>query len=213
MLGFAFVDVFRTLRFDLDWKRSTPALEAEIVAWAEQRLASATLFIPTPATQLFATAHEDDGPRLAYLDHHGFTRLADAILHLERSLAVPVEVSPLPVGFRMRLVADEGEAAELASLHRAAFGTPHMTTERRLAMMRAAHYDPALDFVVVTEEGAHTAYGMGSISIEENALTGRSEARSDLFATHPPFAGVAWRVRCLSRSWGFCAPRAATPPS
>ena len=89
----------------------------------------------------------------------------------------------------------EREAAELATLHRAAFGTPHMTTERRLALMRAAHYDPTLDLVAVAPEGAPAAYGMGSVSPEENVLTRRNACYTDLFATHP-----AYRGRGLSRA-------------
>jgi ribosomal protein S18 acetylase RimI-like enzyme len=64
-----------------------------------------------------------------------------------------------------------------------------MTTERRLAIMRTAHYDPALDLVVVTAEGVPVAYGMGSVNPEENLLTGQHACYTDLFATHPRYRG------------------------
>jgi ribosomal protein S18 acetylase RimI-like enzyme len=187
LLGYAFVDVFRTLRFELDWQQATPALEAEIVMWGDECLTK-TLAAEQPS-QLFATAHEADSVRLAYLDRQGFTRLADQVVHLERALAAPIETRQLPAGFSIRQVEGEHEAAEIATLHREAFGTPHMTTERRLALMRTAHYDPTLDLVAVAPEGARAAYGMGSINPEENILTGRNACYTDLFATHPAYRG------------------------
>jgi ribosomal protein S18 acetylase RimI-like enzyme len=186
-LGYAFVDVFRTLRFELDWEQATPELEAAIVAWGDECLAK--FETAEPPSQLLATAHEADAVRLAFFDRHGFTRLDDSIVHLERPLAAPIAARQLPAGFGMRQVAGEREAAELATLHREAFGTPHMTTERRLALMRAAHYDPALDLVVIAPGGALAAYGLGSVSAEENVLTGRNACYTDLFATHPAYRG------------------------
>jgi ribosomal protein S18 acetylase RimI-like enzyme len=193
LLGFAFVDAFRTLRFELDWQQTTLALEAAVVAWGNNCLSN-TAAAAQPST-LYATAHQADTVRLAYLDRQGFIRLADSIVHLERSLATPIAAPQLPAGFTMRPVEGEHEAAELAVLHRDAFGTPHMTAERRLALMRTAHYDPALDLVIITSEGVRAAYGMGSVSPEENAVTGRNACYADLFATHP-----AYRGRGLARS-------------
>jgi mycothiol synthase len=187
LLGFAFVDAFRTLRFELDWQQTTPALEAAFVAWGNTCLTNT--LAATPSSLLYATAHEADTIRLAYLERQGFTRLADWIVHLERSLARPITTPQLASGFTIRSVEGEHEAAELAMLHRDAFGTPHMTTERRLTLMRTAYYDSALDLVIVTVEGARAAYGMGSVSREENVLTGQNACYADLFATHPLYRG------------------------
>lgn len=187
LVGFAFVDTFHTLRFELDWQRATPELERAIVAWGNGCLAKATA--AEQPSQLLATAHEADSVRLVYLDRQGFTHLDDHIVHLERLLAAPIGARQLPPGFSIRQVGGEHEAAELATLHRNAFGTPHMTTERRLALMRTAHYDPALDLVAIAPEGLRAAYALGSISPEENALTGRDACYTDLFATHPVYRG------------------------
>jgi ribosomal protein S18 acetylase RimI-like enzyme len=198
LLGFAFVDVFHTLRFELDWQRTTPALESAVLVWGSECLVKTG-----SSALLYATSHEADESRLAFLDRQGFDRAADHILHLERSLAAPISVPRLPTGFTLRPVEGEVEAAELAMLHRQAFGTPHMTTERRLALMRGSHYDPALDLVILTAEGVRAAYGMGSINPGENALTGRNECYADLFATHPDYRGHglarAILVRLLQR--------------
>jgi len=187
LLGFAFVDVFRTLRFELDWRQTTPTLEAEIMAWGNACLTTTTT--TAPASPLYATAHQADTVRLAYLARQGFIREADWVVHLERALALPIAPPQLAAGFTLRSVEGEPEAAELATLHREAFGTPHMTTERRLTLMRTAHYDPALDLVVVSAEGARAAYGLANVNPEENELTGQNACYADLFATHPLYRG------------------------
>ena len=187
LLGFALVDAFCTLRFELDWQRTSSALEVAIVDWGKDCLMKTSATV-TPSS-LYATAHETDAVRIACLERQSFTRLAGTIVHLERSLAKPIKIPQLPGGFTIRTVEGEHEATELATLHRSAFGTLHMTTERRLAIMRTAHYDPALDLVVVTAEGVPVAYGIGSVNPEENVLTGQHASYTDLFATHPRYRG------------------------
>ncbi len=187
LLGFGFVDVFHTLRFELDWAQVPPELEAEVIAWGEScHTPESTL---PSAPRLFATAHEVDSLRRSFLERHDYASVADTILHLERSLALPINPARLAPEFVIRPVEGEQEAAELAQLHRDAFGTSHMTTERRIAMMRTAHYRPELDLVIVTTEGVYAAYGRASLCPEENALTGRNECYADLFATHPAYRG------------------------
>ena len=211
LLGFAFVDVFHTLRLEMDWQRTTPTLESAVVAWGSECL------VKTVASALlYATSHEADTSRLAFLERGGFGRAADCILHLERSLATPISAPQLSAGFRLRPLEGEHEAAELAQLHRQAFGTLHMTTERRLALMRRPYYDPGLDLVVVNAEGVLTAYGMGSISPQENMLTGRNECYADLFATHPDFRGhgfaraILIRLLQLLQARGFATTKLST---
>src|SRR5262245_45093196 len=88
LLGYAFVDAFHPLRVELDWRRTTPALEAALVAWGHECLAKTTT--AEQSSPLYATSHEADTARLAYLDRQGFRRLADNIVHLERALAAPI---------------------------------------------------------------------------------------------------------------------------
>jgi mycothiol synthase len=78
---------------------------------------------------------------------------------------------------------------EVVVLHRAAFGTPHMTIEGQLSWMRMPEYDPTLDLVAVAPDGALAAYVLCSISKEENLLTGRRVGYTDPVATHPKFQG------------------------
>jgi mycothiol synthase len=76
---------------------------------------------------------------------------------------------------------------EVVVLHRAAFGTPHMTIEGQLSWMRMPEYDPTLDLVAVAPDGALAAYVLCSISEQENLLAGRRVGYTDSVATHPKF--------------------------
>lgn len=215
LLGFAWVDAFHTLRFELAWQDAPPGLEDAIMAWGDACLRRMRASDPGPLL-LYATCHEADIRRHALLMRYGFQPLADSIVHMLRTLAAPVPAPQLPPDFSMRPVAGEQEAASIAALHRAAFGTPHMTTERRLGMMRSATYDPALDLVVITPDGALAAYSMGSISDEENMMTGRNACYADLFATDPAYRGqglahaLMATLLQLLRSRGFDAAKLST---
>jgi len=101
----------------------------------------------------------------------------------------------LPTGFAIRHVAGEHEVEALVALHRAAFGTENLTVEDRLSWMRTPEYDPTLDLMAVTPDGALAAYCMCHISHEENARSGRSEGYTDPIATHPAF-----QLRGLARA-------------
>ena len=106
------------------------------------------------------------------------------MLHITRPLAAPVDPPTSPPGFTIRCVTGIEEADALAALHRAAFGTPHMTRERRLSMMTTPEYDPQGDLVAVAPDGELAAYCMVSISADENARTGRNDGYTDPIATH-----------------------------
>lgn len=111
-------------------------------------------------------------------------------MHLRRALPEPVTPVELPAGFTIRTVHGEQEAAAVATLHRAAFGTTVMTTERRLGVMRSRSYRPELDLVAETANGVLAAYGMGTVDEAENRLDGRNDVYADLFATHPDYRGA-----------------------
>src|SRR5206468_2456618 len=146
LAAYAFVDNFETLRFDLDPALTSPALEAALVAWGDACRQGDTPLGSAPP-ELFASCHSDDAARLALLRRSGFVLLEFSVLHLERPLAEPIAEPELPPGFSLRPLAGAAEAAAAAALHREAFGTRHLTTERRLAMLQAPEYDPSLDLV------------------------------------------------------------------
>jgi len=68
LIGFAYVDAFHTLRFDLDWQRRDDRLESEIILWGDMCLKDKHPF-------LYTTSHETDSERLAFSDRHQFARL------------------------------------------------------------------------------------------------------------------------------------------
>jgi ribosomal protein S18 acetylase RimI-like enzyme len=103
----------------------------------------------------------------------------------------------LPDGFRLRAVRGREEAEALAVLHRAAFDSDYLTTEKRLAWMDAPHYDPALDLVVVAPDGSLAASCFGLIDTAENERTGREEGALDPVAVHPKFQKRGLARACL----------------
>jgi len=108
-------------------------------------------------------------------------------LHLARPLCEPIPPPTLPAGFEIRTLKGRNEVEGWVQLHRAAFGTDHMTIEERLAMMSGADYDPDLDLVMTGPDGRLAAYCMCQIFREENGRTGRNEGYTDPVATHPEF--------------------------
>jgi mycothiol synthase len=84
----------------------------------------------------------------------------------------------------------------LVALHRAAFGTDHMTAAERRAMMSAPDYDPELDLVVVAPDGRLAGFCVCGIPVEENAVTRRNEGYADPVGVHPAFQGRDWPALC-----------------
>lgn len=180
MLAYAFVDTFDNLQCEFAASSVQP-LGAEVVAWAVEIVKT------RGATSLDASCAADNQPALAFLRAHGFLLQPEETWHYLRLLAQPIPAPLLPPGFKIRPLHGEAEAAAAAALHRAAFGTEHMTVEHRLAMMRTPEYAPELDLVAVAPDGQLAAYTMVSISAEENARTGRKNGYTDPVATHPAF--------------------------
>ena len=187
LAAFAFVDAYHNLNFELDWTASTPALETSLVNWGitcRRRSAAAdesplTLDASSPAT------HPD---RLAFLERHGFIAQPTTVLGLSRSLALPIPEPSLPPGFSLRHArTDSAELASWVALHRAAFGTQHMTIAHRQAMISDPEYDPTLDLLIIAPDGRLAAYCVGSI--KANTHTGQREGFTDPVATHPDFQG------------------------
>lgn len=185
LCAFALVDSFATLRCEVDWRVATPALEAAVVGWGVER----HRLQAGPGAQLYATSHEADLGYHAFLLRHGFSPLDERILHMARPLAAPVPAAAPPPGYRLRRSGGLAEAAELAALHRAAFGTSRMTVERMQTAMRAPGYDPAADLVALAPDGRLAAYARATVKHEENQLGGRNDCATDLFATHPAHRG------------------------
>jgi len=112
--------------------------------------------------------------------------------HMVRSLAEPIPRPHAPSGFLISHVTSEQEAEALVALHRAAFGTEHMTVEERLAMMRVPEYDAELDLLAIAPGGRFAAYCLCSISQEENNRTGQKREPLTRLRPTPISSDVDW---------------------
>ena len=186
IIAFALVDSYSNLVFE--YRQANPALQAEMVHWGVECIKRKPNGAEEPLT-LDASCREEDGERIALLEQHGFVRQTVRSLRLARPLHEPIPQPTLPAGFQIRTLKGRDEVEEWVRLHRAAFGTEHMTIEERLAMMSGTDYDPELDLVMTGPDGRLAAYCMCQIFREENARTGRNEGYTDPVATHPECQG------------------------
>jgi mycothiol synthase len=177
LIAFALVDAYNNLLFDYDPRANSLELDEAIMQWS---MACAGL-------PLDAVCREEDVERYNWLTRHGFQPQAVRTLRFVRSLSDPLPDPQPPSGFVIRSVAGDTEVGALVALHRAAFGTEHMTTAERRAMMRGPDYDPKLDLVAVASNGRLAGFCFCSIPVEENAVTGRSEGYTDPIGVHPDF--------------------------
>lgn len=162
------------------------ALEDEAVAWGIDYLERAARE-GAPISSIDTTCRDDDLRRRTILDRHGFQPRSECALRMAYPLSGPIPEPRLPPGFKIRPLAGESEVARQVALHRAAFGTEHMTVEHRLSMMRQPDYEPELDLVVESPEGELAASCVCHIPREVNAQTGRQAGWTDPIVTHPHY--------------------------
>ena len=218
--AYALVDDYDNLWFDRT-PEVTDSTADEIAAWGIACARDLAASSGGPAVLDTACRAEDDA-RIGQLRRHGFTELAVRTLRFEHPLAEPIPEPTLAAGYAIRPVAGEAEVAALVALHRAAFGTEHMTVAERLSWLHAQDYDPALDLVAVAPDGSLAAYCFCAIHREDNRLSDRHDGVTDPLATHPAHQGrgLARALLCAGmarlrapglrvRSWG---PAATTSP-
>lgn len=187
VLAYALVDDYDNLWFDRMPEVADSTVD-EIVTWGVACVRRLTT--PSGGLATLDTAcRAEDHARIALLQRHGFTQQAVRTLHFTRSLTEPLPEPALPAGYAIRPVAGVAEVAALVALHRAAFGTEHMTAAERLSWMRTPDYDPSLDLVAVAADGSLAAYCFCAIHREENDLSGRQDGSTDPVATHPDHQG------------------------
>jgi len=108
-----------------------------------------------------AGVYEDDTAQLAALARHGFTRIKDDGLLLQRLLADPLSAPALPTGYAVRPVAGEHEIPLRAGVHREAFHPSRVTDESYARLMRTAGYERDLDLVAIAPDGEFAAFCIG----------------------------------------------------
>lgn len=183
VVGFAFVDDYNNLRFEIAAHARSARLEDEIIAWGvtcvKQRNAQ------TGAGHTLDAAFSADNTwQIAMLERGGFERASQRTLGYARSLHEPVVTQAFPAGFSLRRVAGEHEVERLVALHRAAFGTENMTVAQRMAIMQAPGYEAELDLVAMAPGGELAAFCICSIEDERD---GGRVGFTDPVGTHPRY--------------------------
>ncbi len=187
LVGFSILnsgDTYASLVMECPAQELQSGLGDSMIAWGEAVFQGS---YHGQATSLNASADENDPARIELLERHGFIRLDEETVSMERALGEDIPQPELPAGFTIRPLLGEAEIPAWVALHRAAFGTENMAEDYRRVMAQVPGYDPLLDLVAVAPDGRLAAYVFGSISAEENALTGRMIGYTDPVATHPDF--------------------------
>ncbi len=181
LAGFAYVDDYNNLWFELRDANRTTALEDALVTWgiACQRQRNAVSGIHDNLDASFAAQNDW---QIALLQRWGFESSGECSLHYERSLDQPLPQPVLAPAFSIRPVRGVDEVEDLVVLHQATFGTENMTSEQRLAIMRAPLYQPGLDLVAVAPNGDLAAFCIGGFEDEERHI-----GYTDPVGTHPNY--------------------------
>jgi len=143
-------------------------IETQALKWAEIQLAELR---QRDAQQwsgnLVSGARQDDVNRMAFLEQHGFRYHGEfAEANLLRSLDEPIPDSAVPVGFRVRAVAEAGDIFKRAAAQREVW---HPWTVGKVSdddyayLQRLPGYYRDLDLVAVTPDGVIAAYVNGWI--------------------------------------------------
>jgi mycothiol synthase len=184
------------------WFRVLPqmrwqGLEAEMLAWAEGRMAEIGRSRELPA-RLRLGCRETEGDRIAWFERSGLEQVR-CFLRMRRDLAQPIPAVELPPGFELAHSLWEADAALRMELHNEAFmdhWNHHPATFEEWQHWDAdPAYRPELDLLAIAPDGTYAAYARCGIDREENAARGCAEGWINVLGTLPQF-----RRRGLARA-------------
>jgi mycothiol synthase len=206
--GYSIVDHFDNILFDVAGGADEDGICGGILDWSEEaiRIDRAT----SGPISLDTTCRSDDSQRIETLNEKGYAPTGLSTITLVRNLHDAIPWPVVPKGWRIRPVGGEAEAEALVALHRAAFGTDHLTLEERLSWMRAPHYMPALDLVPETAAGDLAGYCMCGIEREANEITGQSRGHTDPVAVRPDHRRVGAAKALISQGMRLLAEHGMT---
>ncbi len=190
--GFAYIDDYNNLQFEIDPAARSTRLEDEIVEWGLTCVKKRNIETGIGNT-LDACFDRKNSWQIALLERFGFVRDSVRTLRYTRSLSEPIAAHAFPRGFSLRCVAGEQEVECLVTLHRAAFGTQNMTVERRLAIMRAPQYVRELDFVAAAPDGEWSAFCICGFADENNRV-----GYTDPIGVHPRYQNLGLGTAIVS---------------
>lgn len=181
IVGFAFVDNYNNLRFEIEPEYHSFQIENEIIEWGVTCMKIRNAEIGED-NALDASFGRENTWQIAMLERLGFVCESFRSLRYERSLRGPIAEYAFPHGFSLRCIKGKQEVESLVALHRAAFGTENMTVEARLAIMHAPQYERELDLVAIASNGELSAFCICGFE-EENKHAGYT----DPIGTHPRY--------------------------
>lgn len=182
LVAYALVDPYQNLCFDVLPDLYDQGVLPFIIAYGVQVAEDRGL------ETLDAVCRPADTRRIQALEREGFVAQAVRTLSMARPLTDAVPEPTVLDGYSLRPLAGAGEVGALVEVHRAAFGTDHMTADLRHAMMSTPDYDPALDWVVLDPAGRLAAYCTCTLS-DDDRDPPLPVGSIDTVATHPDYQG------------------------
>ena len=156
LIGWSLLSPFDGHAFDVYAEPSLRGseLEREMLAWAVEQM-SAYEYIQT------VWVAEDDEARICWLEANGFARREAYMPLFKRSLAGPLEGSPLAEGFRVRTSRGPEDASLRAAASHASFGSSMPFNEyqaRMLRFMQSPVYVKEHDLFITAPDGQIAAF-------------------------------------------------------
>jgi ribosomal protein S18 acetylase RimI-like enzyme len=151
----------------LDWQvlpeHAWSGIEEEALAWGGALLAELRQEHPERWSEpLVCGARQDDAPRIAFLERHGFRyRGESAEVDMIRALDAPIPAGPAPRGFEVRALAGPEEAGERAAAEQdvwRTFTVGDVSGPQYAAFMEMPGYELDLDIIAVAADGTIAAY-------------------------------------------------------
>lgn len=181
VVAFAYVDGYCNLWFDVENPAWIASLGREIISWGCQVIHQRNLEA-NAKDALDCSCRADQSWRVELLMQNGFIQQPMRSIKYSLSLSSTLPAYPFPSGFSFRNVNDLDRVEDLVALHRAAFGTDHMTIEERRSMMLSPQYVCDLDLLALSPDNRLAAFCLASIT-DENRKIGYT----DPIGTHPDF--------------------------
>jgi GNAT superfamily N-acetyltransferase len=178
-----FEATWRSLHFFVAPGPAGRGVPSAVLDWAEE---AARAYPPAEGRSALRVRPRDtDDDLIVLLVARGFVREDWRTLRFGRDLRVPIPTPRVPPGYAIRHLAGESELEAYAAMHREAFGTPHMTAERRRRLLREPGYVPQLDLVAVAPDGELAAFVYCSVDHEENGRLPVTQGWTDPIGTRP----------------------------
>lgn len=164
-------------------------LEAQILAWSEQRMHEVARDRGV-SVNLRASARDNNHYRISLLERHGFTR-DRTFYRMARPLSEPIPAPQFPDGFTLRRVDADREAAAWVEMFNASFidhwNYHPMTIEQFKHHLTEPDYNPEFDLIAVAADGTFAAFCYPEIYQQDNARSGRNEGWIAVLGTRRGF--------------------------